>query len=249
MITTDNLKQYFATRSSVRTFDASRHITDETLREIVDLASHAPNTGNMQLYSVVATHSADLKKALAALHYNQPAATGADILLTVCADTRRFAAWCDARQAVSGLENLGGRLSALVDASIFAQQIVTVAELSGIGCCYLGTAMYNVDDFCRALELPKGVVPVVGIAMGYPAGERPAPSDRLPVEAILHNEKFVDYTSDAIDEFYYNKESLPESAMYIAQNGKETLAQVYADVRYPNDLNVTVGEAMLRHLE
>ena len=246
---TNNTDQYFSHRATVRIFDRSLHISDETLRGIIELASHAPNTGNMQLYSVVVTRGEDLKKELAALHYNQPAAVGADVLLTVCADTRRFDAWCKARDAKSGLNNFGGRLSALTDAAIFAQQIVTIAELDGIGCCYLGTATYNVDDFCKVLGLPAGVIPVVGIAMGYPAGDVPAPSDRLPVEAIMHSETFSDYTPGQIDEYYREKESLPESAGFISLNGKKTLAQVYADVRSPADLNEAVGQAMLRHMK
>lgn len=246
-MTTNNTDIYFMRRASVRVFDKNRHIDDSTLRQIIELASHAPNTGNMQLYSVVVTRGQELKTELAALHFNQPAATGADVLLTVCADTRRFAAWCNAREAKSGLDNFGGRLSAVVDASIFAQQIVTIAELSGIGCCYLGTATYNVDAFCKALDLPAGVIPVVGIAMGYPAASA-SPSDRLPVDAVLHLEKFTDYTPEQIDAYYKEKESLPESAGFISMNGKKTLAQVYADIRYPRDLNESVGQAMLKHM-
>lgn len=245
----NNIPAYFGRRATVRIFDRSRHIGDSTLRDIIALAAQAPNTGNMQLYSVVATRGEELKKELAALHYNQPAAAGADVLLTVCADTRRFAAWCDAREAKSGLDNLGGRLSALVDASIFAQQIVTIAEMGGLGCCYLGTATYNVDGFCNALELPQGVIPVVGIAMGYPVGDIPLPSDRLPVDAILHDEEFTDYTPEQIDSYYAAKEALPESTGFVKMNNKKTLAQVYSDIRYPRDLNDAVGTAMLKHLK
>lgn len=245
---TIELTKYFSNRASVRSFDPALHISDYTLAHIAELASQAPNTGNMQLYSVVATRDEKLKKELAALHYNQPAATGADVLLTVCADTRRFAAWCDNRKATSGLDNFGGRLQATVDAAIFAQQLVTVAELDGIGCCYLGTAMYNADAIVSLLHLPAGVVPIVGIAMGYPAAKGQA-SDRLPVDAILHKETYRDYTPAQIDDYYSEKENLEESALFIAENGKETLAQVYADVRYPEATNQAVGEAMLRLLQ
>lgn len=239
---------YFDNRASVRRFDPGRHISVETLGKIVKSAAHAPNTGNMQLYSVVATRLPEMKRQVSKLHYDQPAAKGADVLLTVCADTRRFKAWCDARSAETGLDNFGGRIAAVVDASIFAQQLVTIAEMQGIGTCYLGTAMYSVDEFCRVLNLPEGVIPVIGIALGYPDGEHPAASDRLPSDAILHFESYTDPTAADIDRIYAEKEALPESSGFISENGKETLAQVYADIRYPADLNKAVGEAMLRHL-
>lgn len=241
-------KEYFLNRATVRSFDPDRHISDDTLSEIISMASHAPNTGNMQLYSVVVTRHQELKTRVSRLHYDQPAARNADVLLTVCADVNRFDEWCRNRKAESGLNNFGGRLSAVVDAAIFAQQLVTVAEMEGLGCCYLGTAMYNVDDFCRLLNLPEGVIPVVGIAMGYPADGSAVASDRLPVEAVMHLEKYSGYTPESIDEYYREKESLPESSQFIAENGKETLAQVYADIRYPRSLNEAVGSAMLRHL-
>lgn len=242
--------KYFKERATVRTFATDRHISEATIREIVEAAAHAPNTGNMQLYSVIVTRQPEMKEKVSKLHYDQPAAKGADVLLTICADTRRFGAWCAHRKAESGLDNFGGRLSAVVDASIFAQQIVTIAEMQGIGCCYLGTAMYNADDFRRLLHLPEGVVPVTGIAMGYPADNKVSgPADRLPVEAVLHSETYSDYSPADIDRYYAEKESLPESAGFISENGKETLAQVYADVRYPRALNEAVGEAMLRQMK
>ena len=116
-MTTNNTDIYFMRRASVRVFDKNRHIDDSTLRQIVELASHAPNTGNMQLYSVVVTRGQELKTELAALHA-----------------------------------------------------------------------------------------------------------------------------------YYKEKESLPESAGFISMNGKKTLAQVYADIRYPRDLNESVGQAMLKHM-
>lgn len=235
---------YFMNRTTVREF-ADRAVDSDTLRAIVEAAAHAPNTGNMQLYSVVATTDKSGREALAPLHFNQPAATGAPVLLTVCADIRRFGKWCDARKAHSSMNNFGGWLSAVTDAAIFAQQICTVAEMNGLGTCYLGTATYNVEGFAKALNLPDGVLPLVGIALGYPAPGAHHPSDRLPVDTILHVGQFHDYTPGDIDAAYAEKEQLEESAGFIAENGKETLAQVYSEVRYPRDLNEQVGQAVL----
>lgn len=235
---------FFTHRSTVRVFD-NRPVSDETIAALVDAAAHAPNTGNMQLYSVVATTTEEGRRRLAPLHFSQPAATGAPVLLTVCADIRRFGQWCDAREAQTGLDNFGGYLSAITDAAIFAQQLVTAAEQNGLGCCYLGTATYNVQGFVDALNLPDGVLPLVGIALGYPAEQEHPVSDRLPVEAVLHHEVYHDATAEDIDRFYAEKEALPESKVFIEENAKQTLAQVFADIRYPRALNVSVGEAVL----
>lgn len=238
---------FFTRRSTVRVFD-NRPVSDETITALVEAAAHAPNTGNMQLYSVVATTSEEGRQRLAPLHFSQPAATGAPVLLTVCADIRRFGQWCSARDAHTGLDNFGGYLSAITDAAIFAQQLVTAAEQNGLGCCYLGTATYNVQGFVDALNLPEGVLPLVGIALGYPAEQEHPVSDRLPVEAVLHHEVYHDATPEDIDRYYAAKEALPESKVFIDENDKQTLAQVFADIRYPRALNESVGETVLARI-
>ncbi|MCK7534481.1 MAG: hypothetical protein MZV63_27420 [Marinilabiliales bacterium] len=39
------------------------------------------------------------------------------------------------------------------------------------------------------LELPQGVVPVATVTMGWPA-EVPEQVDRLPLEAVVHQERY-----------------------------------------------------------
>lgn len=242
---------FFNRRATVRRYSDSHHVTDSELDALLEAATHAPSTGNMQLYSVIVTRDAARKARLAELHFNQPAAKGADVLLTFCADVRRFGKWCAARHAVSGLDNAGGRLTAIIDASIFAQQFVTAAEQNGLGCCYLGTVPYNIAGFAEALELPAGVIPLFSVSVGYPEEGAPAPepSDRLPLSAIVSRETYHDATEADIDVYYAHKEQLEESKRFIEENGKQTLAQVYSEVRYPLELNLSLGRQLLEAIQ
>ena len=88
------LAEFFEHRATVRKY------TDEAPgRELIDsilkAAMRAPTTGNMQLYSVIETRDAEMRRKLAALHFNQPAAAGAPLMLTFCADYYRFTRWCE----------------------------------------------------------------------------------------------------------------------------------------------------------
>lgn len=224
-----------AHRATVRSF-TSEQVPDKLLNALLEAAMQAPNTGNMQQYSVVVTRTEDGKKALAPAHFNQPAATGCSVLLTFCVDFNRFEHWCRVGNATPGYNNLQAFLWGVIDTTIFAQQFNTLAELSGLGCCYLGTTTYNAPAISEALGLPDRVVPVVTLAVGYPASE-PVMGDRLSLECVVHQEKYGDYTDDDIRRAYALKEGLPESEMFVKENGKETLAQVYTDVRYPGATN------------
>lgn len=234
---------FFTSRSTLRNYSSERQVSDEDLAAIIEAASHAPSTGNMQLYSVVITRDKDMKKKLAPMHFNQPTVESASAVLTFCADFRRFEKWCECRNAAPGYDNFHSFVTALIDAALVAQQFVTIAELNGIGCCYLGTVTYNAAGIAEILDLPSRVVPVVTLTVGYPAeGEFPPASDRLPVDAIIHKETYHDYTPESIDRYFAYKESLPDSAKFTAENGKETLAQVFTDIRYPRSLNEEVSQ-------
>lgn len=236
-------------RASVRNFDTSRTIGPEELDRLLEAAAHAPTTGNMQLYSVIVTTAPERRKRMRELHAGQPVAENCAALLTFCADTRRFAAWCDRRQTRSGLNNFSGWLMAVTDATIFAQQFVALAEQAGLGTCYLGTVTYDLPAFCYELDCPMGVTPLFSLAVGVPAGEKPAPSDRLPLEAFVHREKYHDPNAADIDRYYGAKEGLEVNIKFVEENGRRTLAQVYAEVRYPGPQNQRISADLLEHLD
>ena len=131
---------------------------------------------------------------------------------------------------------------------LFAQSFCDAAEEKGLGICYLGTTTYNADQIIEALDLPRLVVPIVTVTVGYPAEPLPAQSERLPLSAIVHAERYNDYTSDSIDAFYAEKESLSVNQRFVKENGKETLAQVFTDVRYTKANNLHFSAVFLQVL-
>lgn len=241
---------FFTKRSTLRKYSATEEVDDKTLEALLEAASHAPTTGNMQLYSVVATRSEEMKERLAPLHFNQPTVKGCSVMLTFCADLRRFERWCEERNAMPGFRNFHSFVTALIDTALFAQQFVTLAELNGIGSCYLGTVTYNAEKIAEVLELPDRVVPVICLTVGYPAEKQgfPPASDRLPITGILHKETYKDYSKEDIDRLFEFKESLDESKGFVEENGKGTLAQVFTDIRYPGTMNEEVSTAFSRLL-
>ncbi len=229
-------KNYFSSRRTIRNYDQSKIVSKELLNQFLNDAARAANTGNMQTYSVIVSQEPEKIANLAPAHFNQPAIKNAMAVLTFCIDLNRFNRWCNINGTEPGLNNLQGFTWGVIDTSLFAQQFCTIAEMNGLGTCYLGTTTYNAPQIAEALELPENVVPLITVTVGYPA-ENPDLQERLPLNAIVHNETYHNPSDSEIKEFYAEKESLPSSLKFIAENGKENLAQVFAEVRYPKSAN------------
>ncbi len=90
---------------------------------------------------------------------------------------------------------------------------------------------YNADKIIDILGLPKGVVPVATVTLGWP-DENPEQVERLPLDAVVHQETYKDYSVEDIDRLYAEKEALEANKQFVAENSKETLAQVFTDIRY-----------------
>lgn len=217
-------------RRTIRNY-TQEPISDALLNTLLEKAFRASNTGNMQTYSVVVTRNAEKKQQLAPAHFGQKMVSDAPVVLTFCADYNRFTAWCKQRNAEPGYENLQSFVGAMIDATIVAQTFAVAAEEAGLGICYLGTTTYNADKIIDVLELPRLVVPVVTLTVGFPA-DMPDQTDRLPISGMIHNETYRPISTTEIDALYAEKEALPEMKQYTAENNKETLAQVFTDVRY-----------------
>ncbi len=201
------------------------------INTLLETAARASTTGNMQLYSVIITKDATKKAELAPAHFNQPQVTNAPIVLTFCADYNRFNKWCEQRKAVPGYDNFQSFMTGAIDTMLLAQNFATLAEEEGLGLCFLGTTTYNAPQISKTLNLPKFVVPITTITVGYP-DETPEQSDRIAVEGFIHNETYKDYTAADINRIYTPKEELAVNKKFVEINQKETLAQIFTDIRY-----------------
>lgn len=234
-------------RRTIRRYQ-EKDVTPALLNELMEIACRASTVGNMQTYSVVITRDAAMKEKLSPAHFNQPMVKKAPVVLTFCVDLNRFSKWCEQRQAIPGYDNLQWFVTGAVDALLAAQTFCVAAEEKGLGICYLGTTTYNPNQIIDALQLPKLVFPITTITLGWP-DELPEQVDRLPLEAILHQETYHDYSVEDIDRLYAYKESLPENLNFIAENNKETLAQVFTDVRYKKADSEFFSEILLETLK
>ena len=234
------------TRRTIRKY-ADKDVDEQLLNRLMQEASRTQTMGNLQLYSVVVTRSSEIKQLLAPAHFNQPMVTEAPVVLTICADFNRTSFWAKCRNAVPGYDNFLSFINAATDALLYTQTLCNLLDEEGLGYCYLGTTVYQPQQIIDVLHLPQLVFPVATLTVGWPA-EEPALSDRLPLESFVHSERYNDYMGKDIDTYYYEKEHLPENQHFVRINHKETLAQVFTDIRYTRKDNEAMSRTLIETL-
>jgi len=234
-------------RRTIRKY-TSEPVDDKLLNDLLMMGCRTSTTGNMQVYSIIITRDEEKKRELAPFHFNQKMITEAPVVLTFCADFNRFKKWCRLRNAEPGYDNFLSFVTAAIDALLVAQTVCIAAESRGLGICYLGTTTYMAHKIIEVLKLPKGVVPVTTVTLGWPA-EKPDQVDRLPLEAIIHKESYCDYTEKSLELYYKEKEERNDSQQFVNENNKETLAQVFTDVKYKKADNIYFSKMLLQVLK
>jgi FMN reductase [NAD(P)H] len=230
------------TRRTIRKY-ADRAVSDELLNRLMTEAARTQTMGNLQLYSVIVTHSDEMKAKLSPAHFNQPMVKEAPVVLTICADFNRTSFWAKCRKAEPGYDNFLSFVNAATDALLYTQTLCNLMDEEGLGYCYLGTTVYQPQQIIDILQLPQLVMPIATLTVGWPA-EEPTLSDRLPLESFVHQETYHGYLSMDIDTYYKYKEELEDNRHFVEINNKETLAQVFTDIRYTRKDN----EAMSKEL-
>ncbi len=232
---------------SIRKFK-NQQIEKADLDSALLAASRASTCGNMQNYSIIVTQESEALQKMSPLHFGQVERMNAQCVVTICADVNRFSQWCCQRDAEPRYDNFIWYVNGAIDAVMAAQNLILEAEAAGLGACVLGTTLYTAEAIINLLELPKGVIPITAIALGYP-DENPPLTDRLPLEAVVHYEKYNHYTADQIDQAWSEREASDETAALLEENNLPNLAQIFTQNRYTAKDNVTFSKSYLALLE
>ncbi len=219
-------------------------IPETTLEKILLAGTRASNTGNMQVYSMIVTTTAALREKLSPCHFGQPMVTQAPVVITFCADVRRFSQWCRLRGAEPQYDNFQWFVCGAIDAVLASQNVALEAEANGLGICYLGTTTYTADRIIDVLQLPTGVIPVTTLVVGYPA-ETPPLTNRLPLEGVVHRETYRDYTDADIEHIWAAREASDETKKLLEVNELPNLAQIFTLRRYKGTDNIAFSRVYL----
>ena len=179
--------ELLAAHRSIRRY-RDEPLDDRAVETAVRAAQMASSSSNVQAYSLLRVRDPQRREQLAEWTGGQPQVARAGAFFVVSGDQRRHAL-AARRRGGTYAPNLETFLLAVVDASLFAQNLVVAFESQGLGVCYVGGLRNRIGEVDALLELPEGVLPLYGLCVGAP-DEDPGQRPRLPLEAVLFDERY-----------------------------------------------------------
>ncbi|QEI06144.1 nitroreductase family protein [Pigmentiphaga aceris] len=137
-------------------FDASRHLSDEQIAELIQLATRAPTAFNLQNWRFIAVRTPEAKARLRAFAWDQEKVTAAAVTFIICGQ-------------LADAQTLPARLAPAVDVGIMPAQMVDgwVAGASGL---YDGQPWRQRDEAVRSAAFGATTLFYAAHAMGLGAG-------------------------------------------------------------------------------
>lgn len=190
-------------RASCRNF-ADKPIPEDVLDSILDAGVHAATGGNLQPYSIIKIESGETKNRLAKM-CEQNFIAKAPVNLLFCIDWYRLERWAKLEIApFTATRSFRHFWISFQDTIISAQNICTAADALDLGSVYIGTIMEFMPEVRDMCGLPKGVLPVVLLCLGYPKSALMV-RRKLGREVVVHNEKYRELDDSSLKKVFDEK--------------------------------------------
>lgn len=228
-------------RKSVRSY-MPQEIPEEIVQEILIASTQAPTAGNQQLYTILRVSDPEKKHRLSISCDNQPFIEDAKLVLVYCADCLKWytafkEAGCEPRTLGEG-----DLMLAVCDALIAAQNAVVAAQSYGIGSCYIGDIMENVEEQREILGLPRFVFPVAMLVFGYPTKqqmERKKPR-RAELKYIVHTDQYHELSARELEEML---------SVNIGRQSYSTWLKAFCNRKYNSDFAKEMTRSVREYLK
>jgi nitroreductase len=200
-------------RRSVRVFK-DQEVRQEIINKLFDVANNCPSGGNIQPLSIITIQTVEGREKLGNLIGSQPWVKNAPLLMIFCIDFYRIKKWASISQVdFQGEKALSHFLIAYADLMCAAQKVVITAESLGLGSVYIGTIQGLVDEIREFFSIPKLVLPLMLLCLGYPESI-PGTIPKLNRNIITHKEKYTILSDaeihNAYEDMYRNFDEDPK---------------------------------------
>lgn len=192
-------------RSSLRNF-SDKAIEPEKIELLMQTACNAPSGGNNQPVSIIKIMNREVREKLGELCW-QPFIGKAPLNLLFCLDMHRNEIIADYGEVPYTAGHAFRHFwISFQDTLIAAQNVCTAADALGLGSCYIGTIMEHFDQCVQMFSLPRLVVPVVLVVIGYPASA-PSYRKKFTPAVMVHDEMYQSYDPEQLYATYTEREN------------------------------------------
>lgn len=185
----------------LRAHRSIRHFTDEPISQaqreaIIASAQAASSSSFLQCSSIIRITDPAMREQFVTLTGGQKHIAQAAEFWVFCADFNRNLQICpDAQLGLAEQLLLGA-----VDTAIMGQNAFTAAESLGLGGVYIGGIRNSINEVTDLLALPKHVLPLFGMCLGWPA-DNPDVKPRMPAAMLVHENHYQPVDEDVLAEY------------------------------------------------
>ena len=158
------------TRKSVRAY-LDKPVEPEKLERVLEAARLAPSANNIQEWRFVVVTDAEKRRRLAEAASGQRFVAEAPVVIAACAQADGKIMRC-------------GQACYPIDVAIAIDHLTLAAVAEGLGTCWIGS--FDPETVRQILGIPKEIVVVELLPLGYPEDPRVVNKSRLPMETIVH---------------------------------------------------------------
>jgi FMN reductase (NADPH) len=185
----------FARHRTIRNY-APLPLAEGDVDRIIEAGRKAPSGVNAQIYSVIRVTDQALRDRLAELSGGQEHISVSAEFFVFCVDVHRTAILLESRGVSLGHGPHIAIHYGTMNVLLVAANMATAAEALGYGTCFIGAILNHLDAVARALNLPHGVMPVVGLTIGMPkSNQSPPQKPRLPLDLVVHENGYREPTA------------------------------------------------------
>ncbi len=187
-------------RRSIRRFK-SKPISRKVVNRIVEAAQRAPTACGMQTYSFILITDKTVQGEIFKAIGEQECMKQASVWIMICADMARQLQLFELLGVKTRFGPLSMLVPSIIDAALAAENMVTAADALGLGSVFIGSVWDNLKKIAEILKLPRNVLPIVLICLGYP-DEAPPTRPRWPLEAVLHENRYEMPSKELMKKYY-----------------------------------------------
>ena len=229
---------------SIRKYQ-NKPLEDEKLGLIVKAAQAAPTWCNGEQVSILVVKDQSMKDKIKEICWGQTHVGTCAAFLVFCADFYRVSlAFEKAGKTKQDFEKYMSNIDTLIigshDVGIALQNATVAAESMGLGTCHIGAIRNKPLEMTKLLNLPKYVIPLVGLTVGYPDDD-PGLKPRIPPKGVCFENKYSTENAKAgVDEYdiIFKKYLAERETNSRDMNWSERISNTYTSFEFKDDYDL-----------